>query len=137
MIKALAAGAASVMLGSMLAGHDASPGRIIEIDGKKFKSYVGMGSLVAMERGGGDRYFQTETKKYVPEGIEGIKEYKGLVDDTLYQLVGGIKSGMGYNGSIDLPTLVDNAQFIKITAAGKTESHPHSVIISKEAPNYK
>lgn len=136
-VKALAAGASCVMLGSILAGHDESPGKLISIDGKKYKSYVGMGSMVAMERGGGDRYFQSKVKKYVPEGIEGVKEYKGSVDDTLYQLIGGIKSGCGYLGSIDLHTLVENAQFVEISNAGMKESHPHSVVLTKSAPNYE
>ncbi len=135
-VKALAAGANTVMLGSIMAGHDESPGKVINVNGKKYKSYVGMGSMVAMERGGGDRYFQSKVKKYVPEGIEGVKEYKGLVDDTLYQMIGGIKSGMGYLGSINLETLIEHAEFIEITASGMRESHPHTVNISKSAPNY-
>ncbi len=135
-VKALAAGADTVMLGSIMAGHDESPGEVINVNGKKYKSYVGMGSMVAMERGGGDRYFQSKVKKYVPEGIEGVKEYKGPVDDTLYQMIGGIKSGMGYLGSINLETLLEHAEFIEITNSGMRESHPHTVNISKSAPNY-
>lgn len=114
-VKALAAGANAIMLGSIMAGHDESPGKIISIEGKKFKSYVGMGSEVAMERGGGDRYFQSKVKKFVPEGIEAVKEYKGPVDDTLYQIIGGVKSGFGYLGAEDLEMLVDHAEFVEIT----------------------
>ncbi len=135
-VKALAAGASSIMLGSIMAGHDESPGSIIQIDGKKYKSYVGMGSVVAMERGGGDRYFQSKVKKYVPEGIEAVKEYKGKVDDTLYQLIGGVKSGCGYLGAKDLEMLTKHANFIEITNSGAKESHPHTIDVVKSAPNY-
>ncbi len=136
-VKALAAGANAIMLGSIMAGHDEAPGEVISIDGKKYKSYVGMGSMVAMERGGGDRYFQSKVKKYVPEGIEGVKEYKGSADDTLYQMVGGIKSGFGYLGAIDLETLVKHATFVEITNSGMKESHPHTISVTKSAPNYE
>lgn len=136
-VKALAMGASTVMLGSILAGHDESPGNIINIDGKKYKSYVGMGSVVAMERGGGDRYFQSKVKKYVPEGIEAVKTYKGKLDDTLYQLVGGVKSGCGYLGAINLEKLVEHATFVEITTSGSKESHPHTIDVVKDAPNYQ
>ncbi len=135
-VKALAAGASTVMLGSLLAGHLETPGELIYLDNKCFKSYVGMGSLIAMNRGGGERYFQANNKKYVPEGIEGIKEYQGPIADTIYQLVGGIKSGMGYNGAIDLNTLFKTANFIEITTSGQIESHPHNIQITTKAPNY-
>lgn len=136
-VKALAMGASTIMLGSILAGHDESPGNIINIDGKKYKSYVGMGSVVAMERGGGDRYFQSKVKKYVPEGIEAVKTYKGKLDDTLYQLVGGVKSGCGYLGANNLEKLVEHATFVEITASGSKESHPHTIDVVKDAPNYE
>lgn len=136
-VKALAIGANCVMLGSIMAGHDESPGNIINIDGKKYKSYVGMGSVVAMERGGGDRYFQSKVKKYVPEGIEAVKTYKGKVDDTLYQLIGGVKSGCGYLGAISLEKLVEHAHFVEITVSGSKESHPHTIDVVKSAPNYE
>lgn len=136
-VKALAAGADAIMLGSIMAGHDESPGEIISIEGKKFKSYVGMGSEVAMERGGGDRYFQSKVKKYVPEGIEAVKEYKGAVDDTLYQIIGGIKSGLGYLGASNLENLQKHATFVEITNSGMKESHPHTISVTKSAPNYE
>lgn len=136
-VKALAAGADAVMLGSMLAGHEEAPGEKIISNDKIYKSYIGMGSLKAMKRGGGERYFQAKNKKYVPEGVEALVEYKGCVDNTLYQLKGGLKSGLGYNGANSLPMLRENAKFIKITAAGKAESHPHSLDVISQAPNYK
>ncbi len=135
-VKALAGGAETVILGSLFAGYDQSPGEVVEIDGEKFKSYVGMGSQAAMERGGGDRYFQNKIKKFVPEGIEAYKEHKGDVNDAIYQLIGGLKSGMGYNGAKDLKDLRDNANFVEITTAGSVESHPHSVKNIKKASNY-
>lgn len=135
-VKAMAAGASSVMLGSMLAGHDQSPGDIVGIDGEKFKSFVGMGSEVAMKRGGGDRYFQSGLKKFVPEGVEALKEYKGDVNDTLYQIIGGIRSGMGYNGAKTIKNLFDNANFVKISHSSILESHPHSIQHMKGANNY-
>ena len=138
-VKALAAGGHCVMLGSLLAGCTESPGEEIIFNGRRFKSYVGMGSLAAMKRGSADRYFQkkdTTAKKLVPEGIEGRVAFKGPVVDTIYQLCGGIRSGMGYCGAPDLAYLRENAQFIRITNAGLRESHPHDVEITVEAPNY-
>ena len=138
-VKALAAGGSCVMLGSLLAGCDEAPGEEIIFNGRKFKSYVGMGSLAAMKRGSADRYFQKKdvsAKKLVPEGIEGRVAYKGALVDTIYQLCGGIRSGMGYCGAPDLKYLRENSQFIRITNAGLKESHPHDVEITVEAPNY-
>jgi len=137
-VKALAAGADSVMLGSLLAGTDEAPGEMIIYEGRKFKSYRGMGSLEAMEVGSKDRYFQDvedDIKKLVPEGISGRVPFKGLVSEVLYQMVGGIKAGMGYCGAKNIEAL-KKARFVKITAAGVTESHPHDVAITREAPNY-
>lgn len=135
-VKALAAGGHAVMLGSMLAGVTESPGDTEIFQGRRFKVYRGMGSVAAMENGSKDRYFQEDNKKFVPEGIEGRLPYKGPLADTIYQLVGGIRSGMGYCGSADLHTLREQAQFIRMTGAGLRESHPHDVQITKEAPNY-
>ncbi|MFT4417126.1 IMP dehydrogenase [Fredinandcohnia humi] len=135
-VKALAAGGHAVMLGSLLAGVSESPGETEIFQGRRFKVYRGMGSVGAMEKGSKDRYFQEDNKKFVPEGIEGRLPYKGPLSDTIYQLVGGIRSGMGYCGTKDLGALRDNAQFIKMTGAGLRESHPHDVQITKEAPNY-
>ena len=135
-VKALAAGGNVVMLGSMLAGTDESPGEFEIYQGRRFKTYRGMGSLAAMEKGSKDRYFQEEGKKLVPEGIEGRIPYKGTLSDAIYQIVGGIRAGMGYTGAKDLETLRDTAQFVKMTGAGLIESHPHDVQIIKEAPNY-
>lgn len=138
-VKALAAGGDCVMLGSLLAGCSEAPGEEIIFNGRRFKSYVGMGSLAAMKRGSADRYFQkkdTAAKKLVPEGIEGRVAYKGPVADTVYQLCGGIRSGMGYCGAKDIKTLKEVAKFIRITNAGLLESHPHDVEITVEAPNY-
>ncbi len=138
-VKALAAGGDCVMLGSLLAGCTESPGEEIVFNGRKFKSYVGMGSLAAMRRGSADRYFQkkdTTSKKLVPEGIEGRVAFKGDVADTIYQLCGGIRSGMGYCGAKDLTYLKEHSKFIRITNAGLRESHPHDVEITVEAPNY-
>ncbi len=135
-VKALAAGGHAVMLGSMLAGTSESPGETEIFQGRRFKVYRGMGSVTSMEKGSKDRYFQDEAKKFVPEGIEGRLPYKGPLADTLYQLVGGLRSGMGYCGTKDLQELRENAQFIKMTGAGLRESHPHDVQITKEAPNY-
>ena len=134
--KAIAAGAHCVMLGSLLAGTDESPGEIIVQDDKKYKSYVGMGSLVAMERGSKDRYFQEDKKKLVPEGIEALKPYKGSVSAIIFQLIGGLRSGMGYCGAKTIDALRNDAKFVKISNAGLIESHPHDVMISKDAPNY-
>lgn len=138
-VKALAAGGDCVMLGSLLAGCTESPGEEIIFNGRKFKSYVGMGSLAAMKRGSADRYFQkkdTTSKKLVPEGIEGRVAFKGDVADTIYQLCGGIRAGMGYCGAKNLTYLKEHAKFIRITNAGLRESHPHDVEITVEAPNY-
>lgn len=137
-VKALAAGGHAVMLGSLLAGTTESPGETEIFQGRRYKTYRGMGSLSAMEKGSKDRYFQedSEAKKFVPEGIEGRTEYKGPLSDTIYQLMGGLKSGMGYTGSKNLEALREEAQFIKITGAGLIESHPHNVQITKESPNY-
>jgi len=138
-VKALAAGGDCVMLGSMLAGCEEAPGEEVIYSGRKFKVYVGMGSLAAMKRGSADRYFQnknTQAKKLVPEGIEGRVPYKGELSDTIYQLCGGIRSGMGYCGCKNINELKENAKFIRITASGLKESHPHDVDITVEAPNY-
>jgi len=138
-VKALAIGADSVMLGSLLAGTVEAPGEEIIYQGRRFKSYVGMGSLAAMKRGSADRYFQsasTSARKLVPEGIEGRVAFKGPLADTIYQLCGGIRSGMGYCGAKDLEALRKNAHFVQITNAGLRESHPHDVNITVEAPNY-
>jgi len=137
-VKALAGGAQSVMIGSLLAGTDEAPGEMIIYEGRKFKSYRGMGSLEAMEAGSKDRYFQDaedEIKKLVPEGISGRVPYKGLVAEVLYQLVGGLKAGMGYCGARNIDDL-HKARFVKMTAAGVRESHPHDIFITREAPNY-
>jgi IMP dehydrogenase len=135
-VKALAAGGHAVMLGSLLAGTSESPGETEIYQGRRFKVYRGMGSIGAMESGSKDRYFQEDAKKLVPEGIEGRVPYKGPLADTIYQLVGGIRSGMGYCGAKNLEELRENAQFIRMTGAGLRESHPHDVQITKEAPNY-
>jgi IMP dehydrogenase len=137
-VKALAAGASSVMIGSLLAGTEEAPGEVIIYEGRKFKSYRGMGSLEAMEDGSKDRYFQDaedEIKKLVPEGISGRVPFKGLVSEVLYQLVGGLKAGMGYCGAATINKLHD-AKFVRITGAGVRESHPHDVQVTREAPNY-
>lgn len=135
-VKALAAGGHAVMLGSLLAGVSESPGETEIYQGRRFKVYRGMGSVGAMEKGSKDRYFQEDNKKFVPEGIEGRIPYKGPLSDTIYQLVGGIRSGMGYCGTANLEQLRENSQFIRMTGAGLRESHPHDVQITKEAPNY-
>ena len=137
-VKALAAGGHAVMLGSMLAGTDESPGEFEIYQGRRYKSYRGMGSLAAMKHGSSDRYFQEkkEANKMVPEGIEGRVEYKGSVEDMLFQMIGGLRSGMGYTGSRTIEDLRQEAQFIRMSNAGLIESHPHDVTITKEAPNY-
>lgn len=135
-VKALAAGGYVVMLGSLLAGTSESPGETEIFQGRRFKVYRGMGSIGAMEKGSKDRYFQEDAKKLVPEGIEGRLPYKGPLADTIHQLVGGIRAGMGYCGTKNLEDLRNNSQFIKMTGAGLRESHPHDVQITKEAPNY-
>ena len=136
MTKALAAGASVCMMGSIFAGCDESPGTFELFQGRKYKVYRGMGSIAAMENGSKDRYFQTGAKKLVPEGVEGRVAYKGTVEDTVFQLIGGIRSGMGYCGAKDIPTLRETAEFVKISAASLKESHPHDIHITKEAPNY-
>ncbi|MBR4022615.1 MAG: IMP dehydrogenase [Ruminococcus sp.] len=136
-VKALAAGANVVMLGSLLAGCEEAPGETELFQGRRFKVYRGMGSLGAMACGSTDRYFQEGAKKLVPEGVEGRVPCKGHVADTIFQLVGGIRSGMGYCGCKDIPTLHEKAQFVRITGAGLKESHPHDIYITKEAPNYQ
>ena len=137
--KALAAGADCVMLGGLLAGTKETPGEIISINGKDVKSYIGMGSLTAMKKGSSDRYFQggiKELKKLVPEGIEATVPYKGEIKDVIHQMMGGLRSGMGYCGCETILELKEKAQFVKISNAGLKESHPHDVDNIKEAPNY-
>ncbi len=134
--KAITAGADVIMIGSLFAGCDESPGQEEIYQGRKFKVYRGMGSLAAMEVGSKDRYFQTNTKKLVPEGVEGRVPYKGPLSDTVYQLLGGLRSGMGYCGTPTIVDLKERGQFVKITGAGLKESHPHDIYITKEAPNY-
>ncbi len=134
--KALAAGANVVMIGSLFAGTDESPGEEELYEGRRFKVYRGMGSLGAMHAGSKDRYFQEDTKKLVPEGVEGRVPYRGPLGDVVYQLVGGVRSGMGYVGAKDIPELQEKARFIKITSASLIENHPHNIHITKEAPNY-
>lgn len=136
MTKALAAGASVCMMGSMFAGCDEAPGEFELYQGRKYKVYRGMGSIAAMENGSKDRYFQTEAKKLVPECVEGRVAYKGTVEDTIFQLVGGIRSGMGYCGAKNIKTLQETGKFVKISAASLKESHPHDIQITKEAPNY-
>ena len=135
-VKAIAAGGSVVMMGSMLAGCEESPGESEIFQGRQFKVYRGMGSLGAMQKGSGDRYFQSGTKKYVPEGVEGRVPYKGAVSDTIYQMMGGLRSGMGYCGVPTIRDLRTKTKFIRITGAGLKESHPHDIYITKEAPNY-
>ena len=135
-VKAIASGAGAVMLGSLLAGTEEAPGEEIIFQGRKFKSYQGMGSLSAMKRGGKERYFQSEAKKFVPEGIEGRVPYKGKLEDVIFQLTGGIRAGMGYCGTKDIETLQKEGKLVMITGSGLKESHPHDVIITQEAPNY-
>ena len=134
--KALAAGAGAVMIGSLLAGVEESPGATEIYQGRSFKVYRGMGSLGAMQKGSKDRYFQEKADKLVPEGVEGRVPYKGPLSDTIFQLVGGLKAGMGYCGAASLAVLQNNANFVRITNAGLTENHPHDIYITKEAPNY-
>jgi len=137
-VKALVGGASTVMLGSIIAGVEEAPGETIIFEGRKFKSYRGMGSIDAMQDGSKDRYFQSEEddiKKLVPEGIVGRVAYKGTLSEVIHQMIGGLKAGMGYTGSTTINDL-NKAEFLKITAAGVAESHPHDVIITREAPNY-
>ena len=136
MTKAIAAGANVCMMGSIFAGCDESPGTFELYQGRKYKVYRGMGSIAAMENGSKDRYFQSDAKKLVPEGVEGRVAYKGSVEDTVFQLMGGLRSGMGYCGAKDIEYLKENGRFIKISAASLKESHPHDIHITKEAPNY-
>lgn len=134
--KAIAAGANVCMMGSIFAGCDESPGTFELFQGRKYKVYRGMGSIAAMENGSKDRYFQSDAKKLVPEGVEGRVAYKGTVEDTVFQLIGGLRSGMGYCGAKDVVSLQENGKFVKISAASLKESHPHDIHITKEAPNY-
>lgn len=134
--KAIAAGGSVCMMGSMFAGCDESPGTFELYQGRKYKVYRGMGSIAAMENGSKDRYFQSDAKKLVPEGVEGRVAYKGMVEDTVFQLLGGLRAGMGYCGAKDIPTLQETGRFVKISAASLKESHPHDIHITKEAPNY-
>ena len=136
MTKAIAAGANVCMMGSIFAGCDESPGTFELYQGRKYKVYRGMGSLAAMENGSKDRYFQEDAKKLVPEGVEGRVAYKGSVEDTVFQLIGGLRSGMGYCGAPNIETLKETGKFVKISAASLKESHPHDIHITKEAPNY-
>ena len=136
LVKAIAAGADVIMVGSLLAGCEESPGETEIYQGRSFKVYRGMGSIAAMEKGSKDRYFQTGSKKLVPEGVEGRVPFKGPLADTVFQLMGGLRSGMGYCGCPDIESLKENGQFVRITGAGLRESHPHDINITKEAPNY-
>jgi IMP dehydrogenase len=139
-VKALAAGATTIMAGSLLAGTDEAPGEVVLYQGRSFKSYRGMGSLGAMQDGSADRYFQEQSRealKLVPEGVEGLVPYKGALATTIFQLVGGLRAGMGYLGAKDLPSLRERARFVRITQAGVRESHVHDVTVTKEAPNYR
>ena len=135
-VKALAAGASVCMMGSMFAGTEESPGEIVLYKGRSYKTYRGMGSIAAMEKGSKDRYFQSDAKKLVPEGVEGMVPYKGKVEDIIFQMIGGIRSGLGYCGAETIIDLQEKAKFVKITSASLKESHPHDITISKEAPNY-
>jgi IMP dehydrogenase len=137
-IKAIAAGADAVMLGSYFAGTDEAPGRVITMNGKRYKQYRGMGSVGAMQSGGGDRYLKEddEDEEYVPEGVEAATPYKGPLAEELHQLVGGMQSGMGYVGAETIPGFKERAEFVRVSSAGQTEGHPHDVMITDEAPNY-
>jgi len=136
MTKAIAAGGDVCMMGSIFAGCDESPGDFELYQGRKYKVYRGMGSIAAMEKGSADRYFQEDAKKLVPEGVEGRVAYKGSVEDTIFQLIGGLRSGMGYCGTASIKSLKENGEFVKISSASLKESHPHDIHITKEAPNY-
>jgi IMP dehydrogenase len=137
-IKAIAAGADAVMLGSYFAGTDEAPGRVVTMNGKRYKQYRGMGSVGAMQSGGGDRYLKEadEDEEFVPEGVEAATPYKGSVENELFQLVGGMKSGMGYVGAGTIPEFKRRAEFVRVSPAGQTEGHAHDVVITDEAPNY-
>ena len=136
--KALAAGGSTVMMGSVFAGCDEAPGELERYQGRKYKVYRGMGSIGAMKEknGSSDRYFQAGAKKLVPEGVEGRVAYKGKVEDTIFQFIGGLRAGMGYCGAKDIRTLQESSEFVKISPASLKESHPHDIHITKEAPNY-
>jgi IMP dehydrogenase len=138
-IKAIAAGADAVMLGSYFAGTEEAPGRVITVQGKKYKQYRGMGSVGAMQSGGGDRYLKEdeESEEFVPEGVEAATPYKGTLASELHQLVGGMQSGMGYVGAETIPRFKERAEFVRVSSAGQQESHPHDVMITDEAPNYR
>ena len=136
LVKAIAAGADAIMMGSLFAGCEESPGEMEIYLGSQFKVYRGMGSIAAMNNGSKDRYFQQDSKKLVPEGVEGRVPYKGALSDTVYQLLGGLRSGMGYCGTPTIAELKENGKFIKISGASLKESHPHDISITKEAPNY-
>ncbi len=135
-VKALAVGADSVMIGSLFAGTEESPGETVLLEGKRYKTYRAMGSISAMQKGSADRYFQEGEKKFVPEGVEGRVTYKGKVSDVIYQIVGGLRAGMGYCGARNISGLKKRTKFVKITKAGLLESHPHDITITKEPPNY-
>ncbi len=135
-VKAIAAGADTVMIGSLFAGCEESPGETEVYQGRQFKVYRGMGSLAAMSKGGRDRYFQEDNRKLVPEGVEGRVPYKGSVSETVFQMMGGLRAGMGYCGTPNIEALRTRTRFIRITGAGLKESHPHDIYITKEAPNY-
>jgi IMP dehydrogenase len=138
-VKALAAGASTVMMGSIFAGTEEAPGETIIYQGRKFKTYRGMGSIGAMKKGSKDRYFQDdveESNKLVPEGVEGMVAFKGDVSDLVHQLLGGVKSGMGYIGASNLDELIEKSEFVKISSSGMKESHAHDINITKESPNY-
>ena len=138
-VKAISAGADSVMLGSLLAGTEESPGETVIYEGRKFKTYRGMGSIDAMKAGSKDRYFQDvedDVQKLVPEGIVGRVDYKGTLAEVMYQFIGGLRAGMGYCGANDIVSLQENSRFVRITGSGIIESHPHDVTITREAPNY-
>ena len=135
-VKAIGAGGSAVMIGSLFAGTAESPGELEIYQGRSFKSYRGMGSLPAMAKGSKDRYFQSDAKKFVPEGVEGRVPYRGALSDIIFQLMGGLRAGMGYTGCGTIEELRHNAKFVKMTAASLAESHPHDISITKEAPNY-
>jgi len=135
--KAIAAGANAVMLGNMLAGTEESPGEMIYLEGRSYKTYRAMGSIAAMRQGSSDRYFQEGRKKLVPEGIEGRVPYRGKLADVVFQMIGGLRAAMGYVGAANIAELQEKGRFVRITSAGLRESHPHDVIITHEAPNYK
>lgn len=136
-VKAIAAGGSAIMIGSLFAGAAESPGEAVSVNGKRYKVYRGMGSTSAMKNGSGDRYFQSGTKKYVPEGVEGLVPFKGELHDMVYQMIGGLRSGMGYLGAHDIGELRGNGQFVRISGAGLHESHPHDIEITGSEPNYE